>query len=139
MNAEPQQQESLDLKRRTMLYWLSRTLRTAREAAGFEIKDVLPFVPVKEVGAIRRFEDAKHWPRQVDIWVAAYAYLLGLDDGRKLWERAVRSYLKDGGAPVLGELSPQLRAVLLAVEANERFGPADDGSPAAPSTRRKRT
>lgn len=122
---------------RTMRYWLARTLRETRETAGLERNTVANLAGV-DGATISRFENGHTWPQQIDRIVAAYALLCGVDDGRDLWARALTAYRTNGGAPLLGDLNPAQRALLLALEASQRSRPYDAESQEEPSATDRR-
>lgn len=124
---------------RTMKYWLMRTLRDARVRSDVSTQDIALLVDADQ-STVHRFEHNESFPRNFDAWVAAYSYALGLEDGRELWGKALSSWQKQGGVPVLGPLSPAQRARLLAVEAALRRLPDADeprGEPNATPKRRE--
>lgn len=116
-------------QRRTMRYWISTVLREAREEAGVPPKNVAQLADVDN-STLSRFENHRTWPQNLDRMVAAYALIAGVEDPRDLWREAVQRYVKDGGQPVLGELSPAQRSLRLALEAAQRQTPyADESRP----------
>jgi hypothetical protein len=130
-----------------MRYWLGRTLRETREAKGKALIDIVTemknhSLKVSEA-KLSRFESGtpdeqpgEGWPRGlIDEIVVAYAQHCDIDDGRDLWKAALHNWTEQGGVPVLGELTPQLRSQLLAAEARQRMQPDDGESRGAPTSR----
>lgn len=82
-----------------MSYWLATTLKEAREHAGLSREDIARPLGVNGV-TIKRLESGQSMGRDVDQYVAAYAFVLGLEDGRELWEKATRDYRRHGSPPM---------------------------------------
>lgn len=136
--------------RRTMRYWLGRTLRDQRKAKGLALKDVV--VTLRNYGhavseaklsrlesGAREEKPGEGWPRgQLDEIVAAYAQVCGIEDGRDLWSAALATWKQAGGAPVIGELTPYLRAELAGLEARQRSTRHVDGSSEATTSKAPR-
>lgn len=125
-------------KGRTMRYWLGQTLREARQARGIKLIDIARLADYSDASALTRFENDETWPNRLDLVIAAYAYMCGIEDGRELWESALKRWRRSGSAPTLGELTPAQRAVLLALEAARRQSPYDGGSRSEPTATPKK-
>lgn len=82
-----------------MSYWIGQTLKEEREKAGLEKADVARPLGVNDI-TIKRLESGRGMGRDIDHYVAAYAYVLGLEDGRELWGRALDRYKRHGSAPM---------------------------------------
>lgn len=148
---EPSVQIELDERPRTMIYWLARTLREARQGAGVSLAYIVTILRTQgqdiSESTLSRLEKPKplppkgedqSYPKAIERIVAAYAQALGMTDGRLLWERALRSWQDCGGAPIVGDLTPEMRAVWLAAEAEQRSRPDDGESQSEPSATTKR-
>lgn len=86
-------------------YWLAAVLRKEREAAGRTRQDIATMLGTS-VKTIDRFESGESLGRDAELYVAAYAYALGLEDSRELWARAVQSWLQKGVPPVFRAEGP---------------------------------
>jgi transcriptional regulator with XRE-family HTH domain len=88
---------------RRLSYWISETLKSARVSAGIS-EDDLARVRGVSGNTIRRLEKEESFDRgTIDRYLAGYAYVLGIDDPRKLWEQALTWWYVEGAAP---EFSP---------------------------------
>lgn len=128
----------------TMRYWLARTLRQTRESRGVSRDAIRMLVPGRDgnpmdISTLSRFENGQTWPREIDALVPAYALLCGIEDPRELWKQALADWLAKGAAPTVGQLSPALRSVMLAVEARQRQQPYDAESQGKPTSIPKKT
>jgi transcriptional regulator with XRE-family HTH domain len=125
-----------------MLYWLGKTLRQEREAKNLKLADVYAMLRTQgettAESTLSRLENGHTWSRETEKIITVYAFMCGIDDARDLWAKALRQWLQHGGVPVLGELTPQMRAYLLAVEADRRTRPADAESPSETNANVKR-
>ena len=81
-----------------MSYWIAHVLQQARERAGVSEGDIGTSLGVNW-RTIRRLEAGTTMGRDIDHYVAGYAHLLGLEDGRALWREALRYWDKDGAPP----------------------------------------
>ena len=68
-----------------MSYWIGMTLKEARERVGISRQDIARPLGVNDV-TIKRLESGRSMGRDIDHAVAAYAFVLGLEDGRQLWQ-----------------------------------------------------
>jgi len=132
--------EIQDGLRRTMHYWLQRTTREIREQSNCTARDIA-LVAGLDPGTVSRWE--KHdisWPRghNIERLVVAYAQMCGVEDARDIWSEAIKQYQQSGGAPILGELTPQQRSLLLALEAAQRSAQDAGKSREAPTAKRRR-
>lgn len=82
----------------SMLFWLSRALSTAREAADRKQVHVAASASVDQ-SSVARLEKGISWPRDPERFVNAYADDLDIDS-IDLWEEAVRQWRahREGGA-----------------------------------------
>jgi transcriptional regulator with XRE-family HTH domain len=76
----------------SMLPYLGAAARDARKSRGRHQGHIAAEIGVDQ-GTIRRFEQGKHWPRDPDAMIAAYARDLEIDP-RDLWEEATRRWRK---------------------------------------------
>lgn len=84
---------------RRLSYWISLTLKSAREAAGVEEGDLARILGVSE-NTIKRIEKEQSFDRgSIDTYLAGYAYVLGIDDPRLFWEQAIDRWHREGAAP----------------------------------------
>lgn len=73
-----------------LLPFLGAACRDAREHHGRLQVHIAVELEVDQA-TVRRFEQGKHWPRDPDAMVAAYARDLDMDP-RELWEEALRRW-----------------------------------------------
>lgn len=85
-----------------MSYWLAGVLREQRKAHGIRPSELAGLVK-RDQSTISRIEKGKSLPPDIDRYVAAYAQLSGLEDGRVLWQRALEKWWQEGSPPVLIE------------------------------------
>jgi|SRR5581483_8988448 len=78
----------------TMRYWIGRTLEAAREDRGLDPGQMATAIDGKEA-TIKKWEKGKHFPRDIDQALAAYAYVLGRKDGLVFWTEAVERWRAD--------------------------------------------
>lgn len=127
---------------RTMRYWLGRTLRETRNAAGKDLLDISQELRRNGLSTteptVSRIETSPGWPRDLDAIVAAYAEVCRIEDPRDLWEKALGAWISRGGIPYLGSLTPERSAELLALEARKRSLQRAGESQAKPISSRKR-
>lgn len=83
---------------RQFIYWLAITLAAEREKAGIPVERVAGVLEVSRV-TLERFEEGSGYGREPDRYVAGYAYMLGEDDPRKLWQLALDRWVREGAAP----------------------------------------
>ena len=81
-----------------MTYWIGDVLQEEREAAGVTTAQVATALDVDE-RTIKRLELGQTMGRDIDRTVAAYAYLIGIEDGRDLWREALERWSRDGSPP----------------------------------------
>jgi hypothetical protein len=74
----------------SILQHLGAAARDARVAGGRLQVHVAAQLSVDQ-GTIRKFEQGKHWPRDPDAMVAAYARDLDMDP-RDIWDEALRRW-----------------------------------------------
>src|SRR5688500_11105211 len=86
-------------------YWLAKTCRAARDAAGVSQAAVAKRSGVGR-SAIHYFETRSSWPRNPEGLVAAYSAEAGFEDSRILWERAMDLWLKHGVDAIPPEEEP---------------------------------
>lgn len=87
----------------TMLYWLARAAKDAREAAGRKQVHVGAEVN-RDQSAIYRFEQANAWPRNPDLILAGYAQDLDISP-LDLWQRALDMWRDSGEVATVAEIS----------------------------------
>lgn len=81
-----------------MSYWIGDILRERREAAGIERSDIAKMLGVHE-HTVARLEDGVSMGRDIDRAISAYAYALGIKDGREFWSDALERWYKHGSPP----------------------------------------
>lgn len=79
-------------------YWIARVLQDAREEANCTTRDVGTSLDVDE-RTIKRLERGGTMGRDIDRFVAGYAFVLGYDDGRELWQQALHRWQREGAPP----------------------------------------
>lgn len=85
-----------------MAYWVAHVLKTERERAGIEEKDMAIAIGVDRM-TIKRLEEGESLGRDIDDRMAGYAYVLGIDDCRELWRRALDAWLSHGEPSIFKE------------------------------------
>lgn len=105
---------------RRFSYWLADTLRAERTKADQPI-ELIAYVLGVNPRTIERFEDPAHrddtgekpWGRDIDRVVAVYAYVLGVEDPRDLWQLALDRWRDEGERPdFLSDLPPSTRGFI---------------------------
>ena len=81
-----------------MSYWIATALHDERRAVDIGESDMATSLGV-DWRTIRRLETGATMGRDIDRAVAAYAHVLGLDDGRSLWRRALDRWQREGAPP----------------------------------------
>lgn len=83
-----------------MSYWIAYTLADAREGADIPRKRMAEVLGV-DYRTVMRWESGDSFGRkqELDRAVAGYAYIVGLDDARVLWDAALDHWHKDGAPP----------------------------------------
>ena len=81
-----------------MSYWIATTLHDERERVGVSEDDMARTIGVNW-RTIRRLEEGHGMGRDIDRFVAGYAYLLGVEDARELWGIALRRWQESGSPP----------------------------------------
>lgn len=71
-------------------YWIGLVLRDERERAKIDPERMARVIGVSK-RTIKRVEDGDSWS-DIDLYVAGYAYALGIDDGRLLWQQAIERW-----------------------------------------------
>lgn len=87
-----------DMPGARMSYWIATVLQDARKHAGISEQNMAVSLGVN-ARTIRRLESGQTMGRDIDHFVAAYAHVCGLEDGRDLWGRAVERWRSDGTPP----------------------------------------
>lgn len=85
-----------------MSYWMAWALKDARVRAGIGSAKMATSLDVNE-RTIKRLEEGKSLAGHkldMESAVAGYAYVLGIEDGRELWRRAIDEWMKHGSPPV---------------------------------------
>lgn len=108
-------------------WWLAETLREEREKAGQPV-ELVAYVLGVNIRTIERFEDSdyrgsdggKPYGHDIDRVVATYAYLLGMDDCRELWQLALDRWRNQGPPPDFMTDLPAARFVLPIREVAQR-------------------
>jgi transcriptional regulator with XRE-family HTH domain len=84
---------------RRLSYWLSETLKALRQDAGIEEDDVARILKVDR-NTVRRIEREESFDRnKIDSYLAGYAFILGMDDPRDLWDLALDRWWAEGAPP----------------------------------------
>ena len=86
-----------------LAYWICTILRRERLRLGVSEQEMGTSLGVNR-RTIQRLEQGQTMGRDIDYFVAGYAYVLGLDDGRELWRDALDAWRKDGKAPIIGPI-----------------------------------
>lgn len=86
----------------TMIHWLALAAKQAREAAGRKQVHVAAAMD-KNQSTVYRFEQGLSWPRDTELFVAAYAEDLDLDP-LFLWESALELWRTRGARPNVRDL-----------------------------------
>lgn len=127
-----------------LAYWIATVLNDAREKAHVKEEEAATTLGVV-VRTIRRLEnrdgEAPTLGRDINRYVAAYAWLLGMDDGRDLWERALKRWRSHGTAPVFTPSDAPAEAFAAAIRRRVLDASRDDPGTSSerPARRRKET
>lgn len=81
-----------------MSYWIATTLRDRRLEAAVSVTDLATALGVNW-RTIHRLEGGRSMGRDIDKFVAGYAYVLGIGDPRDLWADAAANWFRHGSAP----------------------------------------
>lgn len=81
-----------------MTYWLAQACLMAREEAGKKQSHVAAALDMNQ-SSVYRFELGGSWVRDADRFVNAYAQVVGLDDPRQIWDRALALWHQHGANP----------------------------------------
>lgn len=123
---------------RRFSYWIAQTLRAEREAAGIPLRSISSVLDVHE-RTLERLEDLsepeKGYGQDIDRYVAAYAYLLGLKDPRELWQRALERWRAEGSTPDFSADLPGARFLRPIREQTQRSAPAPSASERKPAAK----
>jgi len=124
---------------RSLSYWISETLRSARENARIRPDDLARILNVNPK-TIERLERDESFDRHIDRYLAGYAYAIGLEDARQLWEMALQRWYKHGAAPEFkppeGPAEAFARAIRETAQRQLRVPDAHNGTPRATRKRR---
>ena len=82
-----------------MSFWIATTLSAERERVGITEHEMGTSLDVNW-RTIRRLEAGTGMGRDIDSYVAGYAHVLALEDGRELWHQALERWQKDGAPTV---------------------------------------
>lgn len=123
----------------TMVYWLARAAKELREAAGRKQVHVAASMS-KDQSTVYRFEQGGTVPRELDLFIAAYADDLEIEP-MQIWARALELWKEDGQQATVHDLLTERDATVVSLPgppaALRRQGKAQ--SPSAPSRRRRRS
>lgn len=83
-----------------MSYWIARTLNRVRTRAGIHERTMAELMGV-DARTIKRWEAGDSFGRrsELDRAIAGYAYVLGMEDGRELWQDALDWWRAEGAPP----------------------------------------
>lgn len=84
---------------RRMAYWIAVTLRQEREKAGISRSHIAASLGLSPK-TIDRLEAGESMGRDIDHAIAGYGYILGMNDNRELWQKALDNWSAHGSAPV---------------------------------------
>jgi transcriptional regulator with XRE-family HTH domain len=82
-----------------MAFWIGHTLKREREKAGLSTQEVAVAMGVHSI-TVDRLERGESMGRDISKYIATYAHLLGMEDGRDLWQMALDSWQAEGSPPV---------------------------------------
>lgn len=92
---------------RRLSYWIGQALRNAREDARVPKSYIAALLNESETTITRLEKDdglyAEFWGRDIDRAVWAYAYAIGIDDPRELWQHALNDWYEKGALPAFSE------------------------------------
>lgn len=126
----------------TMLYWLAKVAKDAREAAGRKQVHIAAEID-RDQSAVYRFEQGLAWPRDVDLLVAGYAADLDISP-MDIWDKALQMWREQGSAATVEDLAER-RETKRRKTSSEAFGDVfedhDSGSatPASSRASKKKT
>lgn len=81
-----------------LAYWIAAVLHDEREKVGISESEIATALRVNP-RTIARLERGNTMAADIDGRVAAYAWLLGIDDSRDLWTKAISRWRKEGSPP----------------------------------------
>lgn len=99
-----------------MSYWIATALETVRENIGISEDEMATSLGVNW-RTIRRLETGGSMGRDIDRFVAGYAHVAGIEDGRDIWEDALARWRKHGNAPQFEAVSGPAAAFADAIRA----------------------
>jgi len=117
----------------TMLYWLKRAAKELRAEAGRKQVHVAASMDADQ-STVWRFENDEGWPRNPDVFIAAYADDLGVT-AFDIWSHALELWEADGHVATVQELRAGAGEVASAVE---QMGKDFQGADARRSAQRSR-
>lgn len=85
------------LARNTMLYWLARAAKQARDAAGRKQVHIAASID-RDQSVVYRFEQGTAWPRNPDLLVSGYADDLDVPP-IEIWKQAITLWEADALSP----------------------------------------
>lgn len=85
-----------------MIYWLAQAAKELREAADRKHVHIAASMS-KDQSTVYRFEAAAGWPRDTDVFIAAYADDLDITP-LQIWERALKLWKEHGEQANVAEL-----------------------------------
>lgn len=109
-----------------MSYWIASVLQDVRSEASISEEQIAISLGVNW-RTIRRLEQGASMGRDIDAFVAGYAYLIGIDDARELWERALQAWYKSGSPPSYVATDSPASAFAQAIRAEARRAQARPG------------
>jgi transcriptional regulator with XRE-family HTH domain len=127
-----------------MSYWLAHVLREAREQRHISRLKAATLLGI-DPSTLVRLEKGSSYPAEIDRYVAGYAKILDIKDGRELWEMALEKWRRDGAPPMLTEdlenetTIEQMDRRLREMQAREQAkGPRRSDPASGSATRRRR-
>lgn len=91
-----------------LLYWIAWTCKLLRENADASPEDV-GYLAGRKERVITRFENGTNWPGELEVIVAAYAEIAGLENSLAPWQIALDLWLEHGTLPMVDRRQEQAR------------------------------
>lgn len=98
-----------------MSYWLSLVLREEREQRRVSRLRIASHLGVDPSTIVRLEKGGNTYSDDLDRYAAAYAEILGINDGRLLWRQALDRWMLEGMPPVQAD-SPAERVTRIVEE-----------------------
>lgn len=120
----------------TMLYWLATAAKELRETAGRKQVHIAASMS-KDQSTVYRFEQGGSVPRDLDLFIAAYADDLDIK-ASQIWERALQMWKDSGEEATIDELMQAEDAVVPLPQPGSALRPRGKARSTSGASRRQR-